>query len=83
MLLRDELLSIFMAGVEAASAPAALAGVLPKDEPQGRTIVLGCGKAAAAMAEVAAQHLPGAVTGCVVSLIVASPAGRWGRLALR
>lgn len=67
MLLRDELLSIFMAGVEAASAPAALAGVLPKDEPQGRTIVLGCGKAAAAMAEVAAQHLPGAVTGCVVT----------------
>ena len=30
--------------------------------PQGRTLVLGCGKAAAAMAEVAAQHLPGEVT---------------------
>ncbi|WP_298289869.1 DUF4147 domain-containing protein [Novosphingobium sp.] len=67
MLLRDELLSIFMAGVEAASAPAALAGVLPRDTPQGRTLVLGCGKAAAAMAEVAAQHLPGEVTGCVVT----------------
>lgn len=67
MLLRDELLSIFMAGVEAASAPAALAGALPKAPPQGRTLVLGCGKAAAAMAEVAAHHLPGDVTGCVVT----------------
>lgn len=67
MALREELLEIFMAGVAAASAPSALAGVLPTHPPQGRTIVLGCGKAAAAMAEVAAQHLPGEVTGCVVT----------------
>lgn len=67
MLLRDQMLEIFMAGVTAASAPAALAGVLPTQPPRGRTIVLGCGKAAAAMAEVAAHRLPGEVIGCVVT----------------
>ena len=65
--MRDVLLSLFRAGVDAASAPAALAGRLPVDPPAGRTLVLGCGKAAAAMAEVAAAHLPGEVTGCVVT----------------
>ncbi len=69
MRLRDELYAIFMAGVEAASAPAALAGRLPVAPARGRTIVLGCGKAAAAMAEVAAAHLPGDVTGCVVTRV--------------
>lgn len=67
MLLRDQLLAIFTAGVAAASAPAALARLLPTTRPTGQTIVLGCGKAAAAMAEVAALHLPGEVTGCVVT----------------
>lgn len=67
MMLRDELTALFEAGVRAASAPAALAARLPGHAPEGRTIVLGCGKAAAAMAEVAAEHLPGEVTGCVVT----------------
>lgn len=67
MLLRDELFAIFKAGVDAASAAAAMTAQLPVTPPQGRTIVLGCGKAAGAMAEVAAAHLPGAVTGCVVT----------------
>ena len=67
MLLRDELFAIFKAGVDAASAAAARTAQLPVTPPQGRTIVLGCGKAAGAMAEVAAAHLPGAVTGCVVT----------------
>jgi len=68
MLLRDELLSIYKAGVEAASAPAALPALLPAGSAaSGRTLVLGCGKAAAAMAEVAAAHLSGEVTGCVVT----------------
>jgi glycerate-2-kinase len=67
MLLRDELFEIFRAGVEAASAAASLPPLLPSSPPAGRTIVLGCGKAAAAMAEVAAAHLPGDVTGCVVT----------------
>lgn len=67
MLLRDELFAIFQAGVDAASAPATLIPLLPAGRPKGRTIVLGCGKAAAAMAEVAAAHLAGDVTGCVVT----------------
>ncbi|MBU7579466.1 MAG: DUF4147 domain-containing protein [Porphyrobacter sp.] len=67
MLLRDELFQIYRAGVEAASAPAALPGRLPDTAPQGRTLVLGCGKAAGAMAEVAAAHLAGDVTGCLVT----------------
>lgn len=68
MLLRDELLAVFQAGVDAASAPAALAGRLPELPPaSGRTLVLGCGKAAGAMAEVAAAHCPGVLEGCVVT----------------
>lgn len=65
--LRDELFAIAMAGVRAASASATLPPLLPTAAPRGRTIVLGCGKAAAAMAEVAAAHLAGEVTGCVVT----------------
>lgn len=67
MSLRHELVSVFKSGVAAASAPAALASVLPQGVPAGRTLVLGCGKAAGAMAEVAARHLAGDVTGCVVT----------------
>ena len=67
MALRDDLTAYFLAGLRAASAPAALASLLPVKPPRGRTIVLGCGKAAAAMAEVAAAVLPGEVTGCVVT----------------
>ncbi len=68
MLLREELLAIFEAGVDAASAPAALARCLPQTPPaSGRTLVLGCGKAAGAMAEVAAAHLPGTLEGCLVT----------------
>lgn len=67
-MLHKELLAIFRAGVDAAAAPHALPRVLPTTLPaSGRTIVLGCGKAAAAMAEVAAAHLPGEITGCVVT----------------
>lgn len=64
---RQDLVSVFRAAVAAASAPAALAEVLPKGAPTGRTLVLGCGKAAAAMAEVAARHFEGTVLGCVVT----------------
>lgn len=67
MALRDDLTAYFLAGLRAASAPAALASLLPNKAPRGRTLVLGCGKAAAAMAEVAAAVLPGEVTGCVVT----------------
>lgn len=67
MSLRDELTGFMNAGIAAASAPVALADRLPRERPAGKTIVLGCGKAAAAMAEVAARHLPGPLTGCVVT----------------
>jgi hydroxypyruvate reductase len=40
---------------------------LPKTPPAGRTIVLGCGKAAAEMALVASEVLAGPVTGAVVT----------------
>jgi glycerate 2-kinase len=67
MALRDDLTDWFRAGVAAASAPIALASQLPRTMPRGRTLVLGCGKAAAAMAETAAATLPGPLTGCVVT----------------
>lgn len=82
MLLRDELFAIFKAGVDAASAPVALPALLPSDAPRGRTIVLGCGKAAAAMAEVAAGQLAGAVTGCVVTRFGHGARGSTGGIAV-
>lgn len=82
MLLRDELFAIFKSGVDAASAPAALTARLPVVTPGGRTLVLGCGKAAGAMAEVAAAHLPGEVTGCVVTRFGHGARGPTGGIAV-
>ncbi|HEX4848523.1 MAG TPA: DUF4147 domain-containing protein [Novosphingobium sp.] len=67
MSLQSDLTGYFMAGITAASAATAMAGRLPKGAARGRTIVLGCGKAAAAMVEVAAAELEGDVTGIVVT----------------
>lgn len=64
---RDQITSYFLAGVAAAGARQTLPARLPMDPPAGRTIILGCGKAAAEMAAVAVDHLRGAVTGCVVT----------------
>jgi glycerate-2-kinase len=61
--------SLFWRGVARCTADVRLAGLLPTDAPRGRTIVLGAGKAAAAMAAVAAATLRGVVTGCVVTRI--------------
>lgn len=58
---------LFHEAVKAASAETVLPPFLPKGPADGRTIVLGCGKAAAAMAEVAADRLEGDVIGCVVT----------------
>ena len=44
-----------------------LPGQLPRNASAGRTIVLGCGKAAAEMARVAHAELVGEVIGCVVT----------------
>ncbi len=65
--LRRTLTDYFRHGVAAAGAAALLPARLPRGQPAGRTIVLGCGKAAAEMARVARMHLAGEVSGCVVT----------------
>ena len=65
--LRQTLTGYFDFAVAAAGAAATLPGKLPRDAPAGRTIVLGCGKAAAEMARVARAELSGKVCGCVVT----------------
>lgn len=64
---RAFLTGLFEAAVEAASAAHTLPQLLPQGAARGRTLVLGCGKAAAAMAEAAASQLQGDVIGCVVT----------------
>lgn len=64
---RQLLTDYFLHGVAASSPKLTLPAVLPDAPPRGRTIVLGCGKAAAEMALVASQNLTGPVTGCVVT----------------
>lgn len=64
---RQLLTDYFLHGVAAASPRLTLQDTLPSDPPLGRTLVLGCGKAAAEMAEVAVRYLKGEVTGCVVT----------------
>jgi glycerate 2-kinase len=54
------------AAIEAASPASAIAAHLPQ-APAGRTIVLGAGKAAAAMAREVEQHMPGPIEGIVVT----------------
>jgi hydroxypyruvate reductase len=64
---REILTGYFLAGIAAAGAKRTLPALLPKQAPVGRTIILGCGKAAAEMAEVAVEHLSSHVSGCVVT----------------
>ncbi len=54
------------AAIAAASPAGAIAAHLPP-APLGRTIVLGAGKAAAAMAREVEQHMPGPIEGLVVT----------------
>jgi glycerate 2-kinase len=65
--MRAHLTSYFLAGISAAGAKSTLPAVLPHSPPVGKTVILGCGKAAAEMADVAAGHLSGDITGCVVT----------------
>jgi glycerate 2-kinase len=78
--IREQLTQYFLAGVQAASAAETLTEMLPRGAAAGRTIVLGCGKAAAAMAEVAAQRLSGDVVGSVVTRYGHSGHGSTGRI---
>ena len=64
---RELLTGYFLAGIAAAGARSNLPAALPQNTPAGKTLILGCGKAAAEMAQVAVTHLPGAVSGCVVT----------------
>ena len=60
------LADMFAAAVNAARPENCLAAHLPPP-PKGRTVVIGAGKASAAMARVAEQHLQGPISGCVVT----------------
>lgn len=57
---------MFDAAVDAASPASRLPPFLP-DPPRGRTIVVGAGKAAAAMARAVETHWPGPLSGLVVT----------------
>ncbi|NVJ97961.1 MAG: glycerate kinase [Alphaproteobacteria bacterium] len=58
---------LYQKGVASALAETCLPRCLPKDAPEGRTLILGAGKAAAEMAKVAAQNLSGDISGLVVT----------------
>lgn len=64
---RELLTSYFRAGIAATGARSTLPSHLPRAAPIGETIILGCGKAVAEMAEVAVDHLSGPISGCVVT----------------
>jgi glycerate 2-kinase len=68
---RQLLLDMYAAAVSAVSAekclPAFLPEFFPKSSSGGRTLVLGAGKGAAAMARTVEQHWPGEIGGLVVT----------------
>jgi len=61
------MLEAFEAGLIACSPRRAMAGILPKTPPKGRTLILGAGKAAAEMARIALEQVTGPVSGIVVT----------------
>ncbi len=61
------LLDLLDAALAAVRAPHCLPPALPEAPPAGRTLVLGAGKAAAAMAHTAVQNLAGPLHGLVVT----------------
>ncbi|MGI9421323.1 MAG: glycerate kinase type-2 family protein [Geminicoccaceae bacterium] len=63
---RHLLRKMFEVAVDAATPSRLIRSYLP-EKPKGRTIVLGAGKAAAAMASEVDQHMPGKVEGLVVT----------------
>jgi glycerate 2-kinase len=66
-LLPDALLQdLFQAALSAVTADRRLPGALPPP-PKGRTVVVGAGKAAAAMAKAVEDHWPGPLSGLVVT----------------
>lgn len=63
---RDLLASMFQAAIEAAQPHRCIPEHLP-EPPRGRLIVIGAGKASAAMAQAVEQHWPGELSGLVVT----------------
>lgn len=63
---RALLKAMFDAAIAAALPDKSLPASLPKP-PKGRTIVVGCGKAAASMAKAVEDHWPGRLSGLVVT----------------
>lgn len=63
---KDLLLSMFDAAVKAALPAVIVPSFLPKP-PRGRTIVIGAGKASAAMAKAVEEHWQGPIEGLVVT----------------
>jgi hydroxypyruvate reductase len=64
---RQFLLDLYSSAISAVSAAKSLPRYLPKPVPGGRTIVIGAGKGAAAMAKAVEDHWQGDLTGLVVT----------------
>lgn len=64
---RQLLLDMYTAAVDAVSADKCLPAFLPKPSPNGRALVIGAGKGAAAMARTVEQHWEGDISGLVVT----------------
>ena len=64
---RQFLGALFSSAVDAVSAEKCLPAFLPKPPLNGRTLVIGAGKGAAAMAKVVEDHWQGAIEGLVVT----------------
>ena len=64
---RQLLLDMYAGAVAAVSAEKCLPAFLPEPPPQGRTLVIGAGKGAAAMAKTVEQHWQGELAGLVVT----------------
>lgn len=64
---RDLLIAMFKAAVASAQPARRIPAFLPTPSPDGRLIVIGAGKASAAMARVVEEHWPGELSGLVVT----------------
>ncbi|RJG04902.1 glycerate kinase [Noviherbaspirillum cavernae] len=64
---RQFLLDLYASAVASVSAEKCLPAYLPQPSPKGRTLVIGAGKGAAAMAKVVEEHWQGALSGLVVT----------------
>jgi glycerate 2-kinase len=64
---RQFLLDLYASAVAAVSAEKALPAYLPQPSANGRTLVIGAGKGAAAMAKVVEDHWQGDISGLVVT----------------